>query len=70
MSEANDNSGPKLVDLPKKPDEIAAAAENFKRNIETLLDHQRTLARLRRAAYLALIEAGFEEKQALELCCK
>jgi tRNA A58 N-methylase Trm61 len=65
----NDNT-PKVVDLKQPPDALAAAGENLKRNLDTLVAHQVTIARLRRASYLALIDAGFTEAQALELCCK
>jgi hypothetical protein len=69
MTTTNDN-GPTLVSLPQKPDQLAAAGESLKRNFDTLVAHQLTLAKLRRASYLAHVEAGFTEAQALELCCK
>jgi hypothetical protein len=69
MTTTNDN-GPKVVDLKQPPDALAAAGENLKRNFDTLVAHQLTLARLRRASFLAHIEAGFSDAQALELCCK
>lgn len=66
----DNGNGPKVVELPAKRNELAAAGEHLKRNLETLIAHQMTMARLRRAAYLALVEVGFTEQQALELCCK
>lgn len=59
----------KVVPIGVK-DELLASAESLKRNLETLIAHQMTMARIRRAAYLALVEVGFTEQQALELCCK
>lgn len=62
-------AGPKVVPMIPKND-LAAAVENLRRNIDPLIANQLLLARLRRASYLALIEAGFAESQALELCTK
>ena len=68
-SSALPGAGPKVVPMIPKND-IAAAVESLKRNIDQLIANQLPIARLRRASYLALIEAGFSEDQALTLCCK
>jgi hypothetical protein len=64
----NDN-GPKVVNLEPK-DEVKAAGDSLRRNLPTLIENARPVAQLRRAVFLALLEAGFDEKQALELCTK
>lgn len=62
--------GPVLVTLPSQKNEVAAAGESIRRNLDDLIENQRTLAKLRRAAYLAYLDEGFTETQALELCCR
>ena len=61
--------GPKIVDLPVK-NEIAAVGDSLRRNIDELIENQKSIARFRRAAFLNYVEEGFTEVQALELCCK
>jgi hypothetical protein len=61
--------GPRVVDLPVK-NEIAAAGDTIRRNIDMLIENQKMIARFRRAAYLNYVEEGFTEVQALELCLK
>jgi len=68
-SSALPGTGPKVVPMIPK-DAVAAAGDGLRRNLDVLIANQSALAKLRRAAYLALIEAGFNEKEALELCCK
>lgn len=58
---------PKIVPLGK-PDEFKAALENLKRQMPMLIEHAQLVAKIRRASYQALIEAGFTEAQALDLC--
>lgn len=48
--------------------EIARLAEELKRDTIHWLDYQRTLARIRRGAYQAYIDEGFDPEQALILC--
>ena len=68
-SSAAPGTGPKLVPMIPKND-IAAAREKLGRDLDELIQAQETIARLRRASFLALVAAGFTEAQALELCCK
>ena len=63
------DDGPKVVDLPVKND-VAAAGDNLRRNLDALIANQVAFAKLRRASYLAHVDAGFTEAQSLELCCK
>lgn len=58
---------PKVVNLPD-PDKLAADLERMKRNLPGTEEYLRLLARLHKAKYDALIEAGFTPDQALELC--
>ena len=51
-----------------KPNPQLEAFRNLQSNLQTVLDAQRVVATITRAKYLALIEQGFDEKQALELC--
>jgi hypothetical protein len=60
--------GPVLVSMPDRKNEIAAAGDSIRRNLEELIENQKTIAKLRRAAYLAYVAEGFTEVQALELC--
>jgi hypothetical protein len=59
-----------LLQLPGQKNEVAAAGENIRRHLEDLINNQRTLAKIRRAAFLAYVDEGFTEAQALDLCCK
>lgn len=59
-----------VVPLVQKPNEIAAAGDRLRRDLDALVANQPAIARVRRAAYLALVAEGFTEAQALELCSK
>ncbi len=59
---------PTVVDLPKEKNEAAAAGDAIRRNMPALIENAKTFAQLRRAHYLAYLEVGFNEQQALELC--
>ncbi len=57
----------------QKPDPIVTAAMALKRmqeNLPALLDMQRIQSRLVRERYTALLEAGFTQAEAMELCVK
>jgi len=69
MNDGEIRDGPKVVQLPPR-NELAAAGDNLKRNLDQMIENVKTLAQYRRAAYLAYVESGFTEPQALELCCK
>lgn len=68
MSEYDDNNKPTLVNLNLPPDELAAALEQFKRQLPQLKQYQEYSAALIHAKYCALLKEGFDEKQALTLC--
>lgn len=59
--------GPTIVKL-EPPNQIHGEVEKFQRNTPHLIQHVRAMAKIRRASYLALVEEGFTEAQALELC--
>ena len=63
-------AGPKLVQMPTQINKLAAEGESLKRNLDILIETQKEIAKYRRAAFLAYVENGFTEAQALELCCK
>lgn len=60
-------NGPTVVKLGK-PDPTKALTEALERELPELLRRAVMLAKVRRASYLALIEEGFTEEQALRLC--
>ena len=55
-----------MVDFEK--DDVRGSVESLKRNLDSFIEMAILLAKLRKAAYDANIEVGFDEKQALELC--
>ncbi len=56
----------KAVDFEK--DDIRAGLELLRRNVEIMIEYSRLKAKIRRQSFLAHIEQGFTEDQALELC--
>jgi hypothetical protein len=67
---ADERSGPTVVPLPAQKNEVAAAGDNIRRHLDDLIENQRAIAKIRRAAFLAYVQEGFTDAQALELCCK
>lgn len=63
------SNGPKIVNL-ESPQPTRAAVDNLRRILPEMMEHAALLAKIRRASYLALVEEGFTEAQALELCAK
>lgn len=57
----------KPVKLDKR-DPFRASLEELKRNFDVLMDYADIKAKLRRQVYLAYVQQGFTEDQALELC--
>ena len=49
---------------------MLGALEALRRHSEAVTEYQKLLAPIRRAAYLAHVEAGFTEAQAIELVKK
>ncbi len=66
-SSAAPGTGPKVVPMIPK-NNLAASVDSLKRNLDVFIENQQMLAKIRRASFLALVEAGFTEAQALELC--
>lgn len=64
------NDGPKIVDLPTKPNEFRAAVDQMRRDEDAYLEMAGFYARVRRAYFLAYKEAGFTDAEALELAKK
>ena len=50
------------------PDKQMEAFRQLQANLQTIIEAQRMMASITRSKYLALIEQGFTEKEALELC--
>ena len=69
MSEHDDNK-PNVTALPggSTPNVSKDALRNLKADLEHHIECQRALAPVYRAKYLALLEEGFTEAQAIELC--
>jgi hypothetical protein len=70
MDDERGGGGPTVVSMPQQKNEMAAAGENLRRNLDVLIENGRTMAKIRRASYLAYVAEGFTEEQALILCCK
>lgn len=67
------NEPPKIVSIAgqaRAKTELEKALERMEQFEPLLQHHATTLARIRRANFLALKQAGFTDEQALTLCCK
>ena len=60
----------KVVQMPAAKNEMMAAGDSLRRNFDVMVANTVTIAKFRRASYLAHLAEGFDEKQSLELCCK
>ena len=67
---SDDKDKLKIIAVDFTPDQAKAALENLKRELPDLIASNREIAKLLRAKYLALVEAGFSHKDALELSKK
>lgn len=47
---------------------LAQSVKNMRENLPALMEFEQLQARLSRHKFQALVEAGFSEQQALELC--
>lgn len=56
-----------IIGLPESKDDAKAAIDQLKRNLPAILENAKIVAEIKRANYLAYIEQGFSEHQALEL---
>jgi hypothetical protein len=59
-----------MSDEDKKSVDMARGVKHLRDNIIAMIEFEQLNARLVRAKYLALLEQGFTEQQALELCRK
>lgn len=50
------------------PDKTLEAFRTLQANLQTIIEAQTVMASITRSKYLALVEQGFTEKEALELC--
>jgi hypothetical protein len=65
-----EKSGPRVVEFTPQATPFAKARDEIARNLSTMIETVNNVAKFRRAAFLAYVENGFSEAQALELCCK
>jgi len=61
-------SDEKVTALPTKPDELLAALEAQMKFMRAIPQHAATVAKARRSLFIAYMNEGFTEAQALELC--
>ncbi|MGX9145936.1 hypothetical protein [Mesorhizobium sp. 128a] len=64
-----DDNKPTIVPMQPK-NEMRAAGDSLRRQLPEMIANVQAIAKLRRAAYLAYIEEGFTEDQALQLCSR
>lgn len=50
-----------------KPDELLAAVAQLRDRLPGMLEYQRIMAKVKREAFVAYLEAGFTDAQALDL---
>ena len=69
---SSDDKGDNIASLVDRlpPDKLKAAIQGLKDSEADMIEFQQYAARLHRAKFVALIEAGFTSDQALELCKK
>lgn len=60
----------KIVAVNFTPDEATKRLEELKRSVPEMVASNREIAKVLRSKYLALVEQGFSQKDALELCKK
>jgi len=69
MSDDKDNK-PNIVVVDFKPNDAKKLLEELKRTVPEIVAGNREIAKVLRAKYLALIETGFTQKEAMKLCKK
>ena len=67
-----DDETPRIVSIndAKPKNDVEAIGDSLRKNMDVLIANQATVAKLRRAAYLAYLREGFTAEEALTLCCK
>ena len=63
----DDDDDLKVVEIKIPPTAVQMGATEMRRNMDDMIEGGRMMAKLLRAKYLALVDEGFTEKQALEL---
>lgn len=59
----------KVTEIPNvERDNLVASLEAYTRNLAIIASYSKDIAKFRRELFLAHVEAGFSEVQALELC--
>lgn len=58
----------KLASRREVPDATLVSLRQLQEQLPTILQAQKCVAQMTRARYLAMLEEGFTEEQALELC--
>ena len=66
----SDNDKPTIVNVDFQRSEAKALLEELKRTVPDMVASNREIAKVLRAKYLALIETGFTQKEAMKLCKK
>ncbi len=69
MSDDEDDK-PNIIAVNFTPDEATKRLEELKRSVPEMVASNREIAKVLRAKYLALIETGFTQKEAMKLCKK
>lgn len=54
--------------IPQVTDELRRAVETHRRNLPFLIEYQQLQAKVTRKKFEALVDEGFTDKQAIELC--
>lgn len=66
----DDGDKPTIVNVDFQRSEAKALLEELKRTVPDMVASNREIAKVLRAKYLALIESGFTQKEAMKLCKK
>lgn len=64
------SDAPKVVPMAATAEDAVVNNEKLKRNVNVFIETQQSIAKIRRASYLAYIAEGFTKEEALELCHK
>ncbi len=63
----DDDDDLRVVEIKIPPTASQMGVEDMRRNLDDMIEGGQMMAKLLRAKYLALLDEGFTEKQALEL---
>lgn len=59
-----------ITQMPPKFSEIAAAVANIRKDLDSMIEMQGYIAKMRRASFDEHVKQGFSPEQALVLCMK